>query len=134
MALFYVETFRPAYPQTGLQYRVHSGQQFSRDALNPCMTAVFEVDCVRSKPEALAAVIEHAAGHGVKVCRIFGGKGELTPASALGAIARRLDRRQWDADAISDVAEILRKTGRPVRDVDPTCVLCETGDEPNHEH
>jgi xanthine dehydrogenase iron-sulfur cluster and FAD-binding subunit A len=37
---------------------------------------------------------------------------------ALDRIAAALDGREWDADTLDAVAEAVRSTGRPVRDVD----------------
>ena len=71
MATYYVETYRPAYPGRGIVTRVHAARDFSTDTLNPCMTAVFQVDKVSSKPEAIAAVIERAAGKRVCVSQVF---------------------------------------------------------------
>ena len=72
--LYYVETYRPPFPERGVRYRVHSQRAYSRDTLSPDMTAVFEVDNARTKAQAVALVIEKAAGHDVTVRRILGGK------------------------------------------------------------
>ena len=74
MKKFYVETYRPPYPQGGIGYTVHAEKDYFRDILSCNMTAVFEVDCCRTKQEAIALVLEFAAGFPVSVRRILGGK------------------------------------------------------------
>jgi hypothetical protein len=71
MAKRYVETFRA--PREGLQFCVHLDKHFSRDVLSPNMTAVFEVDCVQTKNQAIACVIEKLAGFDTNVRLVFGG-------------------------------------------------------------
>lgn len=71
---YYVETARPCYPQGGLIYFVHKEKGFSRDCLSPDMTAVFKVEMVKTKAEAIAAVIEYAAGFRPCVYLIMGGR------------------------------------------------------------
>ncbi len=39
-------------------------------------------------------------------------------ASAMDHIAALLDGRAWDADTLDHIADLVRKTGRLVRDVD----------------
>ena len=73
MATYFVETFRPPHPERGLKHAVYSYREFSLDVLNAGMTAVFEVSQVSTKPEAIAAVLEHAAGYGTSVRLIHGG-------------------------------------------------------------
>lgn len=65
---FYVEVFRPAYPQRGICHRVMRAKDFSRDCLNPGMTALFRVDCVTTKQEAISCVLEYAAGKRSGLC------------------------------------------------------------------
>ena len=72
--MYYVETFRPAYPQKKARVRVHSEREYQRDALSPSLTALFEVSAT-SKSEALALVTEHAAGFCVPVRLAAGGLG-----------------------------------------------------------
>ena len=71
MATYYVETSRPAYPGNGIKVTVHAARDFSLDVISPDMTSVWQVDKVSSKPEAIAAVIEKAAGKGVCVSQMF---------------------------------------------------------------
>lgn len=63
MATYYVETFRPPDPGHVLrQFRVIPERQYSRDCLSPTLTSLWRVDNVGNKNEALAAVLERAAG------------------------------------------------------------------------
>lgn len=72
MRTFYVETYRPPFPDTGVKVTVHRDRNYSADVLNPGMTSVFEVRGVRTKLEALAVMVEHAAGKPVMVRKVFG--------------------------------------------------------------
>lgn len=76
MATFYVETSRPPYPARGIKIAVHKAKDFSRDVLSPCMTAVFQVDNVQTKQDAIASIIERAAGFNPCVRLVFGGKNQ----------------------------------------------------------
>ena len=69
---FYVETSRPPVSR-GVRIRVMNEREYSHDALSPNMTAVFEVDACRTKQEAIACVVEHAAGHTPLVRLLYGG-------------------------------------------------------------
>lgn len=60
--VFYVEVYRPAYPDKGIYYRVHSAKQYCKDILSPCLTALWRVGSVKTKQEALAVLLEYAAG------------------------------------------------------------------------
>jgi hypothetical protein len=68
---FYVETYRPAYPDGGIHVRVHTGRDYGTDYLSPGMTSVWHVRHVRTKEAAIAAVIERAAGKNVTVSQVF---------------------------------------------------------------
>ena len=68
---FFVETYRPAYPQKGIKVRAHSGRDYGTDVLSPSMTSVWHVTHVETKEAAIAAVIERAAGLNVTVSRVF---------------------------------------------------------------
>jgi hypothetical protein len=69
---FYVCTFRPPHPHyIGLEIIVYRESEYSRDVLPATMTSVWEVECVHNKREAIAAVIEKAAGKGACVRRVF---------------------------------------------------------------
>lgn len=68
---FYVETYRPAYPEHGIHVRVHTSRDYGTDHLSPGMTSVWHVSHVRTKEEAIAAVIERAAGKNVTVSQVF---------------------------------------------------------------
>lgn len=50
---------------------------------------------------------------------------QLSNAAALDLIASVLDRQEWDADAVTRIADIVQRTGRTVRDLDD-----QTADEP----
>ncbi len=71
MATFYVETSRPAYPGNGITVTVHRARDYAVDVLSPGMTSVWCVDKVRTKGDAVAAVIERAAGKHVCVSQVF---------------------------------------------------------------
>lgn len=66
---YYVEVYRPCYPERGVKVRIHKESDFYQDMLHPTMTACFHVVNVDSESEAIAAVLEYAAGrnHGVYV-------------------------------------------------------------------
>jgi hypothetical protein len=68
---YFVETFRPAYPEKGVRVRVHADRDYATDVLHPGMTSVIEVSHVATKDEAIAVALEHAAGIGVAAHRIF---------------------------------------------------------------
>ena len=72
MASYYVETYRPAYPQRGVRVRVHKARDFGVDLLQPGMTTVYLVECVTTKEEAIACVLERAAGHNTCVRLVHG--------------------------------------------------------------
>ena len=70
---FFVETFRP-FDNVGnksIHVRVHKEKEFCRDVLSPSMTAVFKVEHVKRKEEAIACCIEKLAGKGVCVSQVF---------------------------------------------------------------
>jgi len=69
MATYYVETYRPN--PGSLSVRAYRERDYCRDVLSPSMTSVWRVDTVRNKEQAIAAVIEKAAGKGVAVSRVF---------------------------------------------------------------
>lgn len=71
MASYFVETYRPPFPQTGARVRAHRDRDYSTDALHPCMTSVWHVTHVRTKDEAIAVVIERAAGKRVTASQVF---------------------------------------------------------------
>jgi hypothetical protein len=71
MATLYVETYRPCFPYKGVCVRVHKEKGFNRDALSPDMTSVWEVQGVKTKEDAIACVIEKAAGCRTTVRRLF---------------------------------------------------------------
>lgn len=70
-ASHYVEVFRPAYPDCGVKIRAHRARGFVIDQTAPTLTALFEVAGARTADEAIALVVEHAAGHGVTVRRMI---------------------------------------------------------------
>ena len=73
MKHYYVEVCRPAYPARGISYRVFTDKEYSTDVLSPCTSAVFRVGCCRSKQEAVALVLEYAAGvKGIDVQCVIG--------------------------------------------------------------
>ena len=74
MATYFVETYRPAYPEAGVHFRTTRAEKWSLDTVHPCMTAVFQVDLVKSKDEAIACVIEKLAGFNPAVTLVHGGK------------------------------------------------------------
>lgn len=72
MASYYVETYRPAYPQRGVRVKVHKARNFGVDQLSPDMTTVYLVEYVTTKEEAIACVLERAAGHNTCVRLVHG--------------------------------------------------------------
>jgi len=77
MPTMYVELYRPN--TLGLKpcrtlYRVHKVKDFSLDCLSPTMLAVFAVEMVKTKEDAIAAVMLHAAGFSPCVRLCYGGK------------------------------------------------------------
>lgn len=68
---YYVETYRPPYPERGIKVRVHAARDYSVDTLSPDMTSVWHVTHVATKQDAVAAVIERAAGRNVTVSQVF---------------------------------------------------------------
>lgn len=68
---FYVEAYRPPFPEKGAHYRVHREKGFNRDLLSPNMTAVLEVSDVKNREEAIASVIECVAKINTKVKRVY---------------------------------------------------------------
>lgn len=72
MKRFYVAVYRPAYPERGIKYAVYSERQYSVDILPPAVTCVFVVGCCASKEEAVALVMESAAGARVDVRCVLG--------------------------------------------------------------
>jgi hypothetical protein len=74
MPTYYVETYRPAYPERGVHVRAIRGRDFAEDCLSPTMTTVHAVHNVTTKEEAIACVIEHAAGLGTDCRLTYGGR------------------------------------------------------------
>lgn len=69
---YYVETFRPCFQDGGgLKFCVTRMKQFDIDRTHPCLTALFRVENVKTRDEAIAAVIEKLAGHRVSVYQIL---------------------------------------------------------------
>jgi hypothetical protein len=71
---YYVETYRPAYPPylgVGVRVRYIREKDYSVDTLSPTMSSVWKVEHVHNGMQALACVIEHAAGKGTAVTRVF---------------------------------------------------------------
>ncbi len=67
-----IEVYRPAHPQNGVRIKVH-GPSFTRDDLQPTMTAVFEATGVNTKEEAIAITLEAFAGFDTTARLIMGG-------------------------------------------------------------
>lgn len=61
---YLVETFRPAYPDRGVRWKVHSGKTFTFADLHPCVTSLTEVHA-NGRGDAIAIVIERGAGKNV---------------------------------------------------------------------
>jgi len=96
MATYYVETYRPALPaKQTLEYAVHRGP-LDRDQLQPTMTAVLEVQNCTSKAQALAAVLEYAAGFPVTVRLFMGGQPKPSPTR------KEIGRVEFKIAAVSD--------------------------------
>jgi hypothetical protein len=71
MATMYVETYRPCFPETGVKIKVHKEQDYSRDVLFASMTSILLGFNAFNFPNAVACVIEKAAGKATAVRRIF---------------------------------------------------------------
>ena len=69
-----IEVYRPCFSNGGVKVRlkVH-GPSFSRDDLQPTMTAVFEATGVNTKEEAIAICLEKLAGFDTTAHLIMGG-------------------------------------------------------------
>lgn len=70
MKTYYVEVYSPAYPQSGRHFRVHRDCEYCADILNSGCIAVFQVEGIQSKNEAVAAVLSTARGGIVSVRKI----------------------------------------------------------------
>ena len=69
---YFVEAYRPPYPSKArLAYQVHTEKEFCWDILSPDLTALFCVRNVTTKAQALAALIEYAAGLGTSVYQVL---------------------------------------------------------------
>ena len=72
--MIYVATDRPPHPN-GKRHKLKTvawhEEDFSYDVLPPTITSLWQVDCVHTKDEAIAAVIEKAAGKSVVVRRLI---------------------------------------------------------------
>lgn len=68
---YYVATYRPAYPSRDVCLATYKAKGFSYDLLPPTLTSLWRVDHVQSKGQAIACVIEKAAGKGTTVSRII---------------------------------------------------------------
>lgn len=79
MATYYVEVYRPAYPNRGVKIAVHKEKDYSPDVLNPTCRAVFRVRYVRNRQEAIAVALEKLAGYGTDVNLVLVCN-QLTPA------------------------------------------------------
>lgn len=64
--IFFVYTYRPPYPENGLRVEALKEKDYCIDLLPATVTSVWRVDAVTKKQEAIAAVVEFAAGK--KVC------------------------------------------------------------------
>lgn len=73
MSKRFIEVYRPAYPEKGVRFKVH-GPHFTRDDLQPTMTAVFEATGVQTKEQAIAVTLEAFAGFDTTARLIMGGK------------------------------------------------------------
>ncbi len=75
---YYVELSREQFSgkqhRQKTSYRAIREKDFSRDILSPCMIAVFRVDHVRTSTDAIAGVMEHAAGFACCCQLIMGGR------------------------------------------------------------
>lgn len=69
MKRFYVAVYRP---EKGIKYIAYSEKEYSTDILPPTITVVFQVGCCATKQEAIALVMESAAGINVDVRCIIG--------------------------------------------------------------
>ncbi len=78
MATFYVEAVRLPFggPKACVKvgYTVKRAADWGVDVVSPDMTAVFRVEHVRTATEAVACVLEYAAGLGPCVQLVMGGR------------------------------------------------------------
>lgn len=68
---YYVAAYRPPYPERGLKLVVFPEKDYSIDGVPPTMTALFRVQYVNNREEAIAAVVERAAGKGTAVSQVI---------------------------------------------------------------
>lgn len=64
---YVVEVYRPPFPEKGVKYRVHNGSTFTVDRLSPNCSAAFRAQLCSNRDEAIALVMEYAAGKRVQV-------------------------------------------------------------------
>jgi hypothetical protein len=62
MKEYYIEIFRPAYPEKGIYTRVHDAKTFTMDQLNPGATTLIHVSHVGTKDAAVALALESGLG------------------------------------------------------------------------
>ena len=59
---YLVETFRPAYPERGVRWKVHKFDKgYTPDQLHPCLTSLTEVEA-NGMGDAVAIALERGAG------------------------------------------------------------------------
>lgn len=59
---YYVAAYRPPYPEKGVKLAVYREKDYSLDVVPATLTALFCVEHVNNREEAIAAVVERAAG------------------------------------------------------------------------
>lgn len=68
---YYVATYRPPHPEGGLHFIVYKDKDYAIDVLPATVTSLWRVESVTKKDEAIACVMEFAAGKKVCVTRIL---------------------------------------------------------------
>ena len=83
-----------------------------------CGDTHISVECVviQNKDGELVVTSICDDGHTCNVCEGEHITEKLTTDAALKEIQRILDRNEWDAETADQIAQVVRRTGRPVRE------------------
>jgi hypothetical protein len=68
---FYVVIYRPPFPDRGVKHIIYREDEYGSEVTPPNITAVFRVQHVTTKQEALACCVEKLAGYNVSVSPII---------------------------------------------------------------
>ena len=86
------------------------------------MTLRFRTEADVEKPEELIDALSDAVAHAGAIPESFSleeweAYAQLNPSESLDAIQRLLDGKEWGPDTTAGIAEIIRASGRVIRDV-----------------